>query len=137
MKLFITILILIPFIALISGCMKKSPKTQVIEGGLYAIPKENNDGYNIMKILKIEDNGYHVRIYSNVFKQIPNDVNVNQLYMVGIKERKENEILGMGHLPISKKTFESYQLFFVKKVDVTEEELEGYRMWQEAKGGYF
>ncbi len=50
MRLFIIAIILVAFMALINGCIKRSPKMGAVEGGLYATPKENNEGYNIIKI---------------------------------------------------------------------------------------
>jgi hypothetical protein len=105
------------------------------EGGLYST--QNDDGsYSVLKILKVDDHGVHVRLYSNQFSQRPNDVDSNTLYMAGI-DRKPDERLGMGHLPISKASFSSWGAQYIKTVPVTDDELEGYRMWLDAEGGYF
>lgn len=136
MKIIYLFIILLTSTFILTSCIKKSNKSQFVEGGLYASPRENKQGYNIIKILKIDNNGYHIRIYSNIFVNIPPDIDVSKLYMAGM-ERKEGEDLGMGHLPLSKANFENYQLIFIKKVAVLEDELDGYKMWAEANGGYF
>jgi hypothetical protein len=106
-----------------------------VEGGLYYT--HNDDGaYSILKILKIDDRGFHVRLYSNRFPEPPQKIDEPTLYMVGMN-RKPNERLGMGHLPISKKSFVTWHATFVQQSTVSEEELEGYKVWLDAKGGYF
>lgn len=110
---------------------------RVIEGGLYSTstPAENG-GYRVLKILKVDHKGVHVRFYSNQFDQAPVKIDENTLYMVGA-DRKPNEALGVGHLPISKMKFATWGVRFVQQSTVTEDELDGYRMWLADKGGYF
>jgi len=43
----------------------------------------------------------------------------------------------MGHLPLSRRSFGGWRPRFIKAVEVSGEELDGYRMWLQAKGGYF
>ena len=52
-------------------------------------------------------------------------------------DRKPNEGLGMGHMPLSKKTFDAWHATFFQQSTVKETELHGYKMWLDAKGGYF
>jgi hypothetical protein len=56
--------------------------------------------------------------------------------MAGV-DRKPNETLGMGHAPISKRAFKDWKAVFFQQSAVNIDELEGYKMWLEAKGGYF
>lgn len=51
--------------------VEMKPKPQFVEGGLYASPRQEGSGYNIIKVLMIDDNGYHIRSYSNVFREVP------------------------------------------------------------------
>jgi len=89
-----------------------------------------------MKVLKLDDGGVHVRVYSNMFAARPTTIDETTLYMVGVK-RGPNEGLGIGHLPLSKSSFAGWRPTFIKAALVKEEELEGYRMWLDSKGGYF
>jgi hypothetical protein len=115
------------------GCSQPGPK--LVEGGLY-YTQNDNGSYSIMKILKLDDGGVHVRLYSNQFPTPPTKVDESTLYLVGV-DRKPNETLGMGHAPISKRSFAGWKAVFLQQSAVKDDELEGYKMWLEAKGGYF
>ena len=106
-----------------------------VEGGLYSVPQENGK-YIVVKILKADRGGVHVRSYSNLFDQRPRDVDESKLYMAGI-DHKPSEALGMGHLPVARESFRHWDARLIKVVRVRDEELEGYRMWVDAKGSYF
>jgi hypothetical protein len=56
--------------------------------------------------------------------------------MVGV-DRKPNQTLGMGHALISKRSFEGWKAMFFRQFSVKDDELKGYKMWLEAKVGYF
>ncbi|NRF72470.1 hypothetical protein HLB44_36525 [Aquincola sp. S2] len=107
----------------------------LIEGGLYSTRNENGT-YSVLKILKLDPEGVHVRLYSNQFPEHPAKLDTSSLYMAGMN-RKADESLGMGHAPISRKAFTTWGVKFIKVVPVEGQELEGYPMWQEASGGYF
>jgi len=120
-------------LTLLTGCARSGPEW--IEGGLYCT--QNEDGsYSVLKILKMDDVGFHVRLYSNQFAQRPRQIDESRLYMAGMN-RKPGERLGMGHTPVSKKAFLNGNATLIQKSTVRDEELEGYKMWLEATGGYF
>lgn len=118
-------------LSFLAGCSNSNP----IEGGLYYTPSDKG-GYSILKILKIDDQGVHVRIYSNKYIEPPKKIDESTLYMAG-RDRKPEESLGMGHLPISKKNFNGWKAKFIQQSTVKDEELDGYKMWLDAEGGYF
>lgn len=118
---------------MLSGCSRPGPEW--VEGGVYCTQNENGT-YSILKILKIDDGGFHVRLYSNQFAQFSRQIDESTLYMVGMN-RKPDERLGMGHAPVSKQSFLGWKATFIQKSTVRDEELEGYKMWLEGKGGYF
>ena len=125
------ILICMSFFSILTGCTR----TKVVEGGLYCTPRDRG-GYSVLKILKLDDNGVHVRLYSNTFMEPPKHIDESTLYMAGMN-RKPGEELGMGHLPLSKKSFEGWKVTFIQQSTVTKEDLEGYNIWLEDNGGYF
>jgi len=129
----ITTLFTMGLLSFLLGCSQSGSK--LVEGGLYYIKKDNGS-YSVMKILKLDDGGVHVRLYSNQFSTPPARVEESTLYMVGV-DRKSNETLGMGHAPISKRSFAGWKAVFFQQSTVKDDELEGYKMWLEAKGGYF
>jgi hypothetical protein len=105
------------------------------EGGLY-YTRRKDGSYSVLKILKIDDQGVHVRLYSNQFAEPPKKVDETTLHMAGLHQ-KPNENLGIGHMPISKKSFVTWHATFVQQCTVSEEELDGYKVWLDDKGGYF
>jgi hypothetical protein len=125
------LLVLMGFLSFLAGC--SGPK--LVEGGLYTTPAEKG-GYSVLKVLKLDERGVHVRLYSNHFAEPPKKIDESRLYMAGMN-RKPGETLGMGHAPVSKQSFEGWKATFVQQSTVKEEELEGYKMWLEGKGGYF
>ena len=125
------LILLVGLLSFLTGCSR----SRFVEGGIYCTPAEQG-GYSVLKILKIDDQGVHVRLYSNRFATPPRKIDESTLYIAGMG-RKPNEPLGMGHAPISKKSFDGWKATFVQQSTVTEEELAGYKMWLEAKGGYF
>ena len=112
------------------GCSKQSNR----EGGLY-YTSDDKGGYSVLKILKLDEKGVHVRLYSNRFNEPPKHIDESKLYMAGMN-RKPDEALGMGHIPLSKASFDSWNAVFVQQSTVTDDELEGYRIWQQG-GGYW
>jgi len=125
------LVIIMCFLTFLTGCSR----AKLVEGGIYCTPGEKG-GYSAFKILKLDDYGVHVRLYSNQFSEPPKKIDESTLYMAGIN-RKPSETLGMGHAPVSKKSFEGWKATFVQQSTVKEGELEGYKMWLEGKGGYF
>lgn len=121
------------FLSFLLGCSRSDVK--LVEGGLYYTQNENNS-YRVFKILKIDDGGVHVRLYSNQFLTPPTRVDESTLYMAGV-DREPNETLGMGHAPISKQSFATWKAAFLQQSTVQDDELEGYKMWSDANGGYF
>ena len=105
------------------------------EGALYTITHENGE-YGIVKILKVDDGGVHIRLYSNTWKERPIAINESELFMVGVN-RKPNEELGIGHLPLLKKSFRGWDPRYLQKAKVDNSEFDGYNMWKDANGGYF
>jgi hypothetical protein len=134
MKSHITTAILaMSFLSFLLGC-SPSKQAELMEGGLYYTQKGGS--YSVLKILKVDDWGVHVRLYSNQFDAPPSKVDESVLYMAGV-DHKPTETLGMGHLPLSKKSFDGWNATFFQQSTVKDEELEGYKTWLEAKGGYF
>src|ERR1043166_4949138 len=50
--------------------------------GLYSTPNEDGT-YSVIKILKLDDRGVHVRVYSNSFSAHPDTLEEGALYMAG------------------------------------------------------
>jgi hypothetical protein len=104
-------------------------------GGLYHV-RNANGTFSVLKILKTDKLGVHIRQYSNQYPAPPASVDESTLYMVGM-DRKPSETLGAGHLPLSKQSFAVWRAIFFQQSAISEDELEGYKLWLEAKGGFF
>ena len=123
--------VIVSLFSLLLGCSRD----KLVEGGLYYTRGEKG-GYTVLKILKIDDRGVHVRLYSNHFPVPPMRVDESTLYMAGM-DRKAEEALGMGHLPISKGSFAGWGTVLIQRSTVQPNELDGYEEWKKANGGYF
>lgn len=111
--------------------------SEIKKGYFYAMPRELG-GYNVFKVLAMDDNGVHVRSYSNVYPKAPTALNVESLFMKSFDTDVEAIDLGMGHLPVSYESFMTWGAIAIDQYEaVSEEQLEGYRLWQQANVGYF
>jgi hypothetical protein len=105
------------------------------EGGLYCIPSDDGS-YGIVKVLKVDSVGVHIRRYSNRFDQPPAQVEESEL-LLGAFDADADSGFGVGHLPVSARTFHGWSPTFVQQSTVQPDELTGYQGWLEAEGGYF
>ena len=118
---------------MLAGC-SQSKQSAVKEGGLYAA-KNDNGSFSILKVLKTDDLGVHVKIFSNQFPTPPAKVDESTLYMAG-PDHKTNETFGVGHAPLSQRTFDNWKATFVQQSTVKPEELESYNKWKAAGAQY-
>ena len=126
------LLLLIPML-LVFGC-NRSRKTQERwrVGGLYSI-RDGKSGFGVVKILVLDPDVVHVRMYKEIFPSRPKSVNPSTLTL----GKLGNEQFGIGHLPVSPETFDSWKPVFLLPQSVSDEELEGYELWKKANGGVF
>jgi hypothetical protein len=108
------------------------------EGGLYCT-RDEDGGYGVLKVLALDKIGVHIRQYSNRYDARPEHLDEGELFLAPFDPDNETPgvRLGMGHLPLSAGTFRAWRPEFVQQSTVSSDELEGYRGWQEAEGGYF
>jgi hypothetical protein len=106
-----------------SEAAKKEPAkaegTNLKTGGLY-ISKDKDGMYSISKILVIEVEGVHVRMYSDKFKTKPSAISSDSLHVL------------IGHAPMRKEGFLLDKPELLKVEPVAGAELEGYEMYLEA-----
>lgn len=105
--------------AILSLIACSPPPSNLIEGGVYV--SHNDDGsFSVSKILVLEPDVVHIRLYANTFKTIPNDLNSAELEYA------------IGHTPLEKRNFLYWEPALFKVEEVSEEELEGYQYYMEA-----
>ncbi|HEX7578225.1 MAG TPA: hypothetical protein VF430_09335 [Verrucomicrobiae bacterium] len=129
------ITIVITLCSMLVGCSGSGGSTALKEGGIYSF-KNNNGAYSVLKILKVESGGLHIRVYSNQFDSPPTKVDESTLYMAG-RNPKPNEILSEPDVALLKKSFDNYKATFVQQSTVKDDELEVYKTWKQAGGQYY
>src|SRR5258707_11592347 len=70
-------LITMGLLSILFGCSRP----ELVEGGLYHTRNENGS-FSVLKILKLDEQGVHVRLYSNRFSTQPAELDESTLYMV-------------------------------------------------------
>ena len=104
--------------------------SELFEGGYYSII--DGDTFSVAKVLKLEPEIVHVRIYKQNFLQRPRSIDPAALTLGTIHDK---DGFGMGHLPLRPVTFLESEPMFLTHAEVTPEELEGYNFWKESAGG--
>jgi hypothetical protein len=110
--------------------VRPKPSSEYHVGGLYSVIDEK--GFRVAKVLAIDADAVHVRIYKNVFDSRPVSLDESKLKLGTINDPNG---FGMGHLPLSREAFRSYNPVFIKGSSVQKDELEGYELWKEQGGG--
>ena len=112
-----------------SGSVKHS-ESELFEGGYYSIL--DGDVYSIAKVLKLEPEIAHVRIYKQHFQGRPRSIDISALTLGSIHDE---DGFGMGHLPLRLQTFKDREPVFLTYSEVVPEELQGYQLWKESSDG--
>jgi len=92
------------------------------------------DGIAVAKLLVIDRQGVHMRLYAQRFPARPTQEDLPPLDTAPLTPETPFSI---GHMPLTYRSFAAWLPEVICGSSVTQEELEGYRMWQEAPGGYF
>jgi len=104
-----------------------SHPVEIVEGGLYSI--ENGDGsFGISKVLVVEGDVVHARVYKNRFEKRPQSIDPENLDLGSVNDP---DGFGMGHLPLSRGSFVAWEPTLLAQVPVLDEELEGYELGSE------
>ena len=104
--------------------------SELYEGAYYSII--DGEDFSIAKVLKIEPEIVHVRIYKQHFPQRPRSIDPAALTLGTIHDK---DGFGMGHLPLRPATFLGSEPMFLTHSEVTAQELEGYNFWKESADG--
>jgi hypothetical protein len=92
------------------------------------VPSEDGS-YKVVKILAIDQSAVHVRLYAERFSRPPRLVAPTALTLGTIHDEHH----GIGHLPLSRPTFASWLPVRIQHEEVTEDELDGFRIWERSK----
>ncbi len=110
-------------------------------GAIYSIPGSLPDTFQVLKVLAVDEFGVHVRLYGNSFARRPTTVapdllDTSPFLSLAPEDDGQEWPLSVGHLPLLASTFAGMRAVYITSDDVTPEELEDYRDWQQAGGGY-
>jgi len=91
----------------------------------------------VAKILAADERGVHARLYVQRYDHRPAKEELSELSTAPFGPGHDNPF-SIGHMPLSHGSFAGWDPRLISRDSpVEEEELEGYRMWQEAEAGYF
>ena len=99
-------------------------------GGIYTI-EDGTGKYGVAKVLVVEPEAVHVRVYKNKFNSRPLEIDPSALSLGSVFTDTE---FGIGHLPLTREGFTNWRPVLVTQMTVTDEELAGYEMWKEGGG---
>jgi len=108
----------------------RNAPSELFEGAYYSII--DGDVFSIAKVLKLESETVHVRIYKQHYPQRPRSLDPGALTLGTIHDK---DGFGMGHLPLRLATFMDREPIFLTHAEVQPDELEGYNLWKESAGG--
>jgi hypothetical protein len=108
----------------------RNAPSELFEGAYYSII--DGDTFSIAKVLKLEQEIVHVRIYKQHFSQPPRSIDPAALTLGTIHDK---DGFGMGHLPLWLTTFMNSEPMFLTHAELKPEELEGYNLWKESADG--
>lgn len=108
----------------------RNAPSELFEGAYYSII--DGETFCIAKVLKLDPEIVHVRIYKEHFQQRPRSIDPAALTLGTIHDK---DGFGMGHLPLRLATFINSEPIFLTHAELTPEELEGYNLWKESADG--
>lgn len=112
---------------MIIGCSNEKENNAFFREGGYYTSADKDGKYSVIKILVIDENAFHIRIYANKFNAPPKESDIDALTLGGIGS---SEGFGLGHAPMAKKGFKESDYSYIGFRKVKPEELDGYNMWK-------
>jgi hypothetical protein len=119
---------------LMSAACNRSKAIDQLRVGALNSTDDGKGQFGIVKILVLQPDAVHVRVYQQKFATRPTSVDPASLTLGKLSDK---DSFSIGHLPLSRKTFSSWEPVFISQQAVSERELEGYKTWKEANGGVF
>jgi hypothetical protein len=118
------------------GGVRPTETSVLASGDLVSVVTD--DGlFGVVKILAVDEEGVHARLYVQRFKRRPLVGDLGELSTSPFGPEHDNPF-SIGHIPLSHRSFIGWEPEIITRgTAVAEAELDGYRMWDEAKGGYF
>ena len=115
------------FILVIAACTSIRKRPSLKTGDICTV-QEGNGWFGVVKVLLIDADRIHVKMYQNKFDTRPEMIDPASLFM-GAVQHDENGIT-LAHLPYQKSEFNAMKPEIEAYELVTPEELEVYRIWK-------
>ena len=116
------------------GCLFGCSQSPALKAGAIYSVEDGEGAYRVAKILVLDEQGVHVRLFKNTWNERPAQIEISELSLGSVHD---GEDVGLGHLPLTKKAFAAWRPILVQSGTVAKDELDGYEMWKEGGGGYF
>jgi len=122
---------------LVFGCGKRTNndnqlmKVNVTDVGALCSVNSGEGDFGVIKVLACDEQTIHIRLYKNKWSDRPASVESSELSLGSIFDPGGS---GLGHLPISIAEYKSWVPTVIRKEEVADDELEGYKMWKDAGG---
>jgi len=104
-------------------------------GELYSASWDGDGTFRVVKVLAVDDEAVHVRVYKERFPVRPATVDHGELTLGSVEDA---DGFGVGHPALALKEFELWDPELIGITEVDDDELDGYRMWaSEPDAGVF
>ena len=100
--------------------------TEVVAGDLCSVA--DGDMFRVIKVLGVDANAVHVRVYAPRYLERPVAVAKEQLTLGTVHDRE----FGIGHLPLDPSELARWEPVVIANEPVQPDELDGYELWAEA-----
>jgi hypothetical protein len=110
----------------IDSNMREGVKSDnTIEPGSICTVEDGDGKFGIIKVLVIDAEIAHVKIYKNKYTTRPSKIDLKTLSMGSMYDK---DGFGIGHTPLARKGFEEWKPIVIANESISEEELEGYNI---------
>jgi hypothetical protein len=116
------------FISIAIGLYGCGNKAEIIRAGSICTINDSEGKFGIVKVLVINNEEAHIKIYKNKYDLRPTKVDLKTLSLGSINDKEGG--FGIGHAPLEKIGFDNWKPVQVGFEEVTKEDLEGYEMWK-------
>jgi hypothetical protein len=122
----LTFLFFPALISILSCGSLTGKKADLIPGSICTV--DNGDStFGVVKILVIDDQIAHLKVYKNQYRVRPSEIDLKTL-SIGTLHDKDG--FGIGHIPIARKGFDNWKPVIIGFEKVSKEDLEGYEIWK-------
>ena len=121
------ILLLSLFIFILVLIQSRGTSPKKIKAGSICSVDDGDGKFGIVKILVIEEEIIHVKMYKNKYVERPVVIDINAL---SIGSDYDEAGFGVGHLPTDRKVFDNWKPIVIAFEEVTGDDLEEYEIWK-------